>query len=86
MDRRQEPEIDEGGDLEVGFEWRGQAELTERAVRILQSDVHERRADWLERARAQVRTKRGQDSKFQMKKEVLSSLVQLEIRLGFILV
>ena len=55
MSRSQEPEIDGSGDLEVAFEWRGKPELTERAVRILQSDMHERRADWLERARAQVR-------------------------------
>ena len=48
------PEIDEGSGLEVAFDWRGKAKLTERAVRVLQSDVLDRGAAWLERARAQV--------------------------------
>ena len=55
----QRPEIAESGGLEVAFEWRGESDLAEKAARVLQSDVEERKAAWLDRARAQVRGDRA---------------------------
>ena len=56
---RQRPEIDESGGLGATFEWRGESDLAEGAARLLQSDVEERRAAWLDRVRTQVRSDRA---------------------------